>query len=155
MGAGARALRVEHEHVGVVGHQVDEQLQLVDQRRRERLHALDGDAGGDLVGQLQQLRVRPSELGRPTAYLLGQQQLAAGRRPEPVQLLEGALVGDREAADLLDVVAPELHPDRVLLGGREDVDDAATDRELAALLDEVDPGVRRVGETLHDLLEAR
>ena len=69
--------------------------------------------------------------------------------------LEGALVGDREGADLLDVVAPELHAQRVLLGRREDVDDAAADGELAALLDQVDPGVRRVRQPAHDVLERR
>ena len=58
-------------------------------------------------------------------------------------------------ADLLDVVAPELHPQRVLLGRREDVDDAAADRELAAPLDQVDPGVRRGREPAYDVLERR
>ena len=149
----ARALGVEHQDVGVVGHQVDEQLHLVDEHRRERLHALDGDAGRDLVGQLEQLRVLAAELGGPLADLVGEQQLAARRRPEPLDLLEGALVGDRERADLLDVVAPELHPQRVLLGRREDVDDAAADRELAALLDQVDAGVRRGREPAYDVLE--
>ena len=96
----------------------------------------------------------PSAAAR-AAYLLGEEQLAARRRPEPLDRLQGALVGDREAADLLDVVAPELHPHRVLLRGREDVDDAAADRELAALLDQVDARVRRVGEPLHDVLERR
>ena len=67
--------------------------------------------------------------------------------------LQGALVGDREGADLLDLVAPELHPQRVLLGRREDVDDAAADRELAALLDQVDPAVRRAGQPPYDVVE--
>ena len=93
------------------------------------------------------------ELGGAPAYVVGEQQLAARRRPEPLDLLEGALVGDREGADLLDVVAPELHPQRVLLGGREDVDDAAADGELAALLDQVDAGVRRVRQPAHDVVE--
>ena len=128
---------------------------LVDEHRRQRLHALDRDAGGDLVGQLDQLRVRLAERGGPAAYLVGEQQLAARRRPQPLDLVEGALVGDREAADLLDVVAPELHAQRVLLGRREDVDDAAADRELAALLDQVDPGVRRVGQPAYDVVERR
>lgn len=64
--------------------------------------------------------------------------------------LQGALVGDLEVADLLDVVAPELHPERVLLGGREDVEDAAADRELATLLDQFDPGVGGCGERFDD-----
>ncbi len=63
MGAGAGPLGVEHEHVGVVGEQVDEQLHVVDECGRERLHPLDGDAGGDLVGELEQLRVLPAQLG--------------------------------------------------------------------------------------------
>ena len=141
--------------MGRGGEQVDQQLHLVDQRRRQRLHPLGGDAGGDLVGELDQLGVLLAELPRAAAYVVGEQQLTARRRPEPVHRLVGALVGDREAADLLDVVAPELHPQRVLLGGREDVDDAASDRELTAPLDQVDPGVRRVGEPLHDVLHRR
>ena len=84
----------------------------------ERLHALDGDPRRDLVGELGQLRVLRAELGRAAAYVVGEQQLAARRRPQPLDRLEGALVGDREGADLLDLVAPELDPQRVLLGGR-------------------------------------
>ena len=149
----SRALRVEDEHVGVVGHQVDEQLHVVHERRGERLHALDRDAGGQPVGELEQLRVGPAQRGRSLADLLGQQQLAARRRPQPLHRLERALVGHREGADLLDVVAPELDAQGVLLGGREDVDDAAAHGELAALLDQVDPRVRRVGEPAHELVE--
>ena len=114
-----------------------------------------GDALGELVEHLGQLGVRlaPARAAR-VAHLVGEQQLAARRRPQPCSAdLERALVGDREVADLLDLVAPELHPQRVLLGGREDVDDAAADRELAALLDQVDPGVRRVGEPSDDVVE--
>ena len=84
------------------------------------------------------------QLGRPRLHLGGQQQLPAGRRPQPVLGdLERALVGDLEVADLLDLVAPELHPQRVLLGRREDVEDAAAHREVAAPLDQLEPGRSR------------
>ena len=43
----------------------------------------------------------------------------------------------------------------MLLGRREDVDDAAADGELAALLDQVDAGVRRVRQAAYDVLERR
>ena len=69
--------------------------------------------------------------------------------------LEGALVGDLEPADLLDRVAPELDAQRVLLGGREDVEDAAAHGELAAPLDQVGAGVGGRREGLDDLLEGR
>ncbi len=147
------AFGVDHEHVGVLGHQVDQQLHLVDQHRRQRLHPLDGDAGRDLVGQLDQLWVLLTQLGRTPANLVGEQQLATRRCPEPIDGLEGPLVGDGEAADLVHVVAPELHAERVLLRRREDVDDAAADCELTALLDQVDARVRRVREPAYDVLE--
>ena len=38
-----------------------------------------------------------AELGGAAAYVVGQQQLAARRRPEPLDLVQGALVGHREA----------------------------------------------------------
>ncbi len=153
VGPGAHALGVEHEHVGLGREQLDEHLHLVDQRRRERLHPLDGHALGQLVGELGQLGVLLPQLGGATAYVVGEQQLAARRRPQSGHGLEGALVGDGEGADLVDLVAEELHPDGVLLGRREDVDDASTDGELAALLHEVDAGVGRAGEPAYDVLE--
>ena len=133
--------------------QVDQQLHLVDQHRGQRLHALDGDALGQLVGELAQLGVLLAELAGAAAYVVGEQQLAARRRPQPLHRLEGALVGDGEAADLVDLVAEELHAQRVLLGRREDVDDAAAHGELAALLHQVDAGVRRAGQPRDHVLE--
>lgn len=43
----------------------------------------------------------------------------------------------------------------MLLGGREDVQDAAAHGELAALLDELDPGVRGCRERLDDPAQVR
>ena len=112
--------------------------------RRQRLHALDHDA----LGELTKTSARPGCATASSAALrartVGEQHLAAGRRPQPVLGdLERTLVGDLEPADLLYGVAPHLDPQRVLVGGREHVDDPATDGELAAPLDQVHPGVRR------------
>ena len=83
-----------------------------------------------------------------------QQQLAARRRPEPLgPLVERALVGGGEVAQLVDLVAPELHADRVRLGGREDVEQTAADGELAALLDQLDAGVGGVDQRAGDVVE--
>ena len=158
VGAGADALGVEHEHVGLWREQLDQQLHLVDQRRGQGLHALDGDALGQLVGQLAQLGVLGAQLGGAAAYGVGEEELAARRGPEPLHPAalvrpHGALVGHGEEADLVDLVAEELHPDGVLVGGREDVDDAAADGVLATLLDQVDAGVRRAREARDDVLE--
>ena len=119
----------------------------VEQRRGQRLHALDRDALGQLVEHLGELRVlaRPARRPAPAPSAVSSSSRHGGAHSR-VDLVDGALVGDGEGADLLDLVAPELDPRRVLVGGREDVEDAAADRELAALGDQVDPGVRHVGQ---------
>jgi hypothetical protein len=93
------------------------------------------------------------QIERAAPDLRGEQQLPARRGPQPFDRFDGALVRDREGTDLLDLVAPELHPGRMLVGGREDVQDAATDRELAALGDQVHPCVRHVGKPTCHVLE--
>ena len=98
--------------------------------------------------------VDPEQLGGPRPDLVGEQHLAARRGVEAVVGdLQAALVGDLEPAHLLDRVPPELDPDRVLLGGREDVEDAAAHGELAPLLHHVHPGIGRRHERLGDLGE--
>ena len=140
------ALRVAQHDRRALGQQVDEELHLVDQHRGQRLHALDGVALGDLGEDLGQRRMRLGELRGARPDLVVEQQLAARRRPHVGDLLERALVGDREPADLVDLVAPELDAERVLLGRREHVDDAAAHRELTAALDQVDARVGRRGQ---------
>ena len=90
----------------------------------------------------------------PGPHRRGQQQLAAGRRPEAVgRGLQAALVGDLEGPDLLDRVAPELDPERMLLSRREDIQDAAADGDIAALFHQVGPRVADVDQPDHDLVQ--
>ncbi len=153
-GPGPHPLRVADHRHRPLGQDVQEQFHVVDEDRGQRLHALDGDALGDLAEQFAQLGVVLGEGGGPLAHVRGQQQLAAGRGPQAVLGdLQGALVGDLEVADLLDVVAPELDPERVLLGRREHVEDAAAHGELAALLDQLHARVRRCRQRLDDLFQ--
>ena len=80
--------------------------------------------------------------------VIGEQQFAArhGDHDVDVDLGDRPLVGDREHPHLGDLVAPELDAHRVFGGRREDVEDAAADRELAALADHVDAGVGQLDE---------
>ena len=61
----------------------------------------------------------------------------------------------RERAHLLDLVAEQLHPQRLAAGGREDVDDAAAHGELAALVDAIDALVAGARESRREAVEAR
>ena len=133
---------------------VQHQLQVVDQDRSQRFHPLDRLAATDRVEQLPELRVLAEQLGRPGLDVVGEQQLAARWRPQTMLgQLDRTLVGDLEVADLLDLVAPELDPERMLLGRREDVEDSAAHREVASLLDEVRAGVAGCDEVGHDVGE--
>ena len=112
----------------------------------------------DRVEQFGQFGVIGQQLAGALPDVLGEQQLAARRRPQPVRRdLERALVDDAEVPDLLDLVTPELHAQRVFLGRREDVEDAAAHREVAAALDQFGArvaGVHEVGDDVGQLAAA-
>ena len=96
------------------------------------------------------------EVPGPGADRIGQEQLTARRRPQAcVGDAQAALVGDREVAHLVHRVAEELDPDGVLFRGREDIEDAASHRELAAPFHQFDPGVGEVGQAGHDVFQGR
>ena len=69
--------------------------------------------------------------------------------------MQRALRERREGADLLDLVAEELDPERLAARRREDVDEPAAHRELAALLDALDALVAGERERLGERLDAR
>ena len=70
-----------------------------------------------------------------------------------VELRDRALIGDRERPHLGDLVGPELDADGMLGGGREDIQNAAAHRELAAPGDHVDPDVGQFGQPRDQAVE--
>ena len=126
------------------------------QQRQQRLHAVDGDAlgqlgehVGDAAGDAVVLdRVFGRQLERPDADVVGQQHFPARHRDEGVDadLGDRTLIGDGEHAHLRDLVAPELDAHGVLGRRREDVEDAAAHRELATLSDHVHAGVGQLDQ---------
>ena len=89
----------------------------------------------------------------PVPYIGRQQQFAARRRPQARRGPQTALVGHPEETGLFDEVAEQLDPHRVLLRGREDVDDAAADRHLTAPLHQVRPHVADVDKPGQHLVQ--
>ena len=142
--AGRDALRREDGDRGIRRQVFGDAAPALEQRRRERLHPLDRDALGDLGEHAREGRELILHLAGALPDRVGEQQLAARRQVGLGQLArQRALVGDRERAQLLELVAEELGAHRMLGIRREDVEDAAAHRELAAAGDHVDP---RVGE---------
>ena len=133
---------------------VEEEFHPFRQHRRERLHALDGYPFGDLAEHVGEAWVIGGKLLRLLPHRRGQQQLTAGRRPQPGRRDgQAALVCSPEAADFLDRVAPELDPQRVLFCGREHVQDAAPHGDLAAVLHQVRASVPDLDQPGHGGLE--
>ena len=157
-------LDVEVVGVGVVEGRADV-LPVVAQRRLDVLLRRDHDVG--VAEQVEQLAeaVDGQQLGDVGAVLgglerrdLGQlavlgRQLGGGRDLDHLGLAERALGEGREPAQRLDLVAEEVDADRALLGRRVDVEQAAADRELAAVLDLVDALVAGGDEVGGDLVE--
>ena len=78
---------------------------------------------------------------------------AAGAISDHVGLAERALRERREPAQRLDLVVEQVDADRALLGRRVDVEQAAADGELAAVLDLVDAVVAGRDEVVRRLVE--
>ena len=158
MGPGADLLRLDHHRDGTRRELVQERHHGVHQHGGQRFHALDGDAAGDLLQHVRGGRELGLQ-GRGAGHDGGRDQDFAARRGVEfggmVQAGRGqrALVGDGEPAHLVHLVAKELDPDGVVLGGREDVQHAAADGEFAAAGHHVHPGVGGVGEALDDTAE--
>ena len=120
-----------------LGQQAEELAEAVD---REQL----GDVGAALLvlqrGDLGELAVLGGELRR-------------GRDLDALRLAERALGEGGEPAQRLDLDVEQLDADGALLRGGVDVEQAAADRELAAVLDLVDALVAGGGELEHRLVE--
>ena len=78
---------------------------------------------------------------------------AAGATSTTLGVAERALGEGREPAQRLDLVAEQVDPHGPVLGRREQVEQAAADRELAAILDLVDALVAGRDEVQRGLVE--
>ena len=124
-------------HRGVGGGDVEQRVEAVGRQQLGDVGALVGvGQRGDLGGL--------AVLGR---------QLGGRRDLDGLELAERALGERREVTQRLDLDVEQVGADRVVLGRREDVDDAAADRELAAVVDLLDALVARVDERDRELVE--
>ena len=86
------------------------------------------------------------------AHLVGGQQLAAREHDDALERVRRPLVVDRELAEAIDLVAPQVDAHGRVGGRREDVDDRAAHRDLAAMLDLILTAVARVHEAADELV---
>jgi hypothetical protein len=77
-------------------------------------------------------------------------ELGRRRELDRLRVAQRALREGREPPDRLDLVAEELQPSGAVLGGAEDVEDAAAHGELPTLLDLVDALVPGLREAIRD-----
>src|SRR5690606_26762727 len=104
------------------GQHVWQQVEVVDERRDERFHALCVMAVGNLGEDLRGGGRLRGEGGCAAARLGSEQKFAAWRRPQHGNRLEGTLVSDGERAKGVNLVAEELDADRMGVRGGKDVD---------------------------------
>ena len=144
----AERLRVVEELGGLGGRLVD--------LGRQRL-GIPGDDGG----RRDDLEKRRDE---PLGHALLLAPCKIGVRPQfcnldrrvdqhVVEVAQRALREGGERGEPLEAVAEELRADRLAAGRREDVDETAAHRELAALLHRVDALVSSVGQLAGQLVE--
>ncbi len=138
----------EHDDTAAGQHRRD-RLHLVDERGDERFHAFDGYALRNGFEHVVGIGNGADKRACTVSDLVRQLHFAARCGPDRVDLVAvGALVGGVELAYRVNLVAEELDAHRVRRRRREDVDEAAAHRELAAVHDQVDA---RIG-VAHELL---
>ena len=119
----------------------------------------DAGGGDSLGGEAKHLGGAGQAVGGLAgagAHRLREEEFAAGDGPHSVGgLSEGALVGDGEGADVVYLVAPQFHAQRVGFLGREDVEDAAAYAHLAASLNHVDAFVTEFGQAVRRLRQVQ
>ncbi len=135
----------------VIEGDLDRLVQIVEERcdplveeRQPMLHAGIAAAGPDrLEERVAGDRAELLEIALPEALdrLLIEHDLADRPDLEPADTLQRALGQRVEGADRLDRAAEEVEPQRLLAGGREDVQQAAADGVLAGLDDRAGAGV--------------
>ena len=134
LGAVAHALGLDEQRERGVGEQVRQEVLTLGEPRQPRLHAVEHLTVGEALPLLAAPTLRAQELRGALADGRGGEQLTRREDPRLVDVVGGALVGDRERRQPVDLVAPEVDADGVVVGGRVDVDDRAAHGDLAARL---------------------
>ena len=115
---------------------------------QERMEVLDREQLGDVRA------VRPSSSAAISASSrCSGGELRRRRHLDHLGVAERALREGREPPQRLDLVAEQVDPDGTVLGRREQVEQAAADRELPAVLDLVDALVAGRDEIHRGLVE--
>ena len=112
------ALRIDESDGRALGQIVDDGHEPIHDGREQGLHALDRDALGHLLEHAGEARQLVLELSGTAAHGVGEQQLSAGQQGDLAHLAgQRPLIGDREGAHLVHLVAEELDTVRVRCGG--------------------------------------
>jgi hypothetical protein len=133
-GAVAEPSWLHHDHLPAVGNDVDDGAVVVGQPGQPRLHAVEDLTLGEALPLLPAPRFEGDQLLGALPHGVGGQQLAARERLDDLDVGHRALVAHGERREAVHLVAPHVDADRPISGGREEVDDGATDGELATVL---------------------
>ncbi len=153
-GAADGALGVDEGDRRAGREELHERGESVHEHRAQGLHALDGDALRHPLEHRAHARELVPQRRGPRPHVGGEEEFAARQERHALHDAgERALVGDGERTDGVDLVAEELHTQRVVGRRREDVEDAAADGELAATRHHVHAVIGQLHETHRHALE--
>ncbi len=124
---------LDHDDHRILGEQVGDDLLVRGQPREPRLHAVEQGTVGQLLPLVATPRCRAHQRGRDAAHVVVGHQLATAEEGDGVDAGRRPLVGDVETSQAVDLVAPQVDPDGLVIGRGEDIDDAAPHGQLAAV----------------------
>ena len=136
-GAVTHPPRLDEHDLRVGVEQVDEGVLAGCEPRHPRLHAVEHETFGESLPLLAAPRLGADQRGCAGAYVVGRQQLARREDLDLGEVRRRALVVDAELREAIHLVAPQVDAHGDIRGRRKHVDDRASQRHLAAVLDEV------------------
>ena len=100
------------------------------------------------------MRILRDQFACASTHVVGEEEFPTGSGRKPVfGSFERALIGNREVANLVDFVTPELHAQWVLFNRRKDIDQPTAHCKLPTLFNNIDARVARTGEAANHVVE--
>ena len=118
----------------VAPDQIGQQMLSIDEPRQPRLHAVEERSVGKTIPLLASPRLGLHQLGCLRPSVLGRPKLATRVEHRLVDGHGRALVGDRELGQPIDLIAPQVDPDRGICRTRVDINDRTSHGDLASML---------------------
>ena len=142
----AHTSRLDEDDTSPFGQHVSEDPFFLREPREPALHAVEDRSVRKALPVLATPGFAADERGGPLPNAIVHDQFACGEDERLFEVGHRSLVVHRKGGETVDLVAPEIDPDRLVRSAREHIDDGPPAGDLASVLDQFLASVPHVDE---------